>query len=56
MKEKSDPGLVEAYRRQLAYAKTQGTPPELVYLAWRGQSGITEEDLIDGLKLTEEPE
>jgi hypothetical protein len=42
---RSDPALLDAYRRQLAHME-----PALVYLAWQGQEGITPDDLLDEFK------
>lgn len=41
----SDPGLLDAYRKQLA-----AMDPDLVYLVWQGQPGITPDDLLDEYK------
>lgn len=41
----SDPDLLEAFHKQC-----QHMDPGLVYLAWRGQPGVDDEDLIDLLK------
>jgi len=39
---KSDPALLDAYRKQLAHME-----PGIVFLAWQGQEGITPDDLLD---------
>jgi hypothetical protein len=42
---RSDPDLLDAYRKQLAHMD-----PGVIYLAWKGQPGITEDDLLDEFK------
>jgi hypothetical protein len=42
----SDPELLDAYRKQLRGP----AGPLLTFMAWRGQSGITRDDLIDEMR------
>lgn len=41
----SDPDLLEAFRRQCRHVD-----PALAFLAWRGQDGVDDDDLIDIVK------
>lgn len=43
----SDPDILGAYRRQCETAIRQGSTAHLVFLVWRGQDGVDEEDLLD---------
>lgn len=47
MSERSDPSLLEAFRRQCDHAEANGLTAWAVYLMWRGQEGAEEDDLID---------
>lgn len=43
----SENGLLDAYRKQCAHAVDHGLSAWGVYLMWRGQAGVTDDDLID---------
>lgn len=46
---KSDPDLMDAYRKQLKNA-----PPVLVLMAWRDQPGMDADEMLDEFKKAEE--
>jgi len=51
----SNPEMLEAYRLQCENAERLGVPVEAIYLMWRGQDDVTEDDLIDVMKEVTSP-
>lgn len=42
--------LLDAFRKQVRHLITTGGEPGLALLAWQGQEGVTQDDLIDVYK------
>lgn len=42
--------LLAAYRKQLRHLISTGSDPGLALLAWQGQEGVSQDDLIDVYK------
>lgn len=47
MKTRSDPGLLESYRKQCEWMAERGASPWTVWIAWRGQVGMDADEMMD---------